>query len=90
MEEFFSALLKGIVGLFVSSVQHEQNLTDWSRQNEYNEMQYIKHGSPSARANEMHEAGLSDAAIGQALSGGSSNATMLSSAPLQPNNISVN
>lgn len=88
MEDFFSALLRGIVGLFVSNIQHEQNLTDWSRQNQYNEMQYMQHGSPAARAKELGEAGLSDAAIGQALSGGSSSATMLASAPLQPNNIS--
>ena len=88
MEAFFSALISGIIGLFISDQQHRQNISDWQMQNNYNENMYNEYNSPSARVEQLKNAGLSDAAIGQALSGFSGSGTSIASAPIQPNNIS--
>ena len=73
MNEFFASLISGVVSLFMQNKmnekQHAQNISDWQMQNQYNERMYNNYNSPVARAEQLGDAGLSDAAIGQALSG---------------------
>lgn len=91
MNEFFASLISGVVSLFMQNKmnerQHVQNISDWQMQNEYNEQMYNNYNSPVARAEQLSNAGLSDAAIGQALSGFNGSGTAIQSSPLQPTNI---
>lgn len=87
METFLSLLIQGALSLFGVAAQHELNREDWAAQNEYNETMYNKYNAPVARMEQLKNAGLSDSAIGQALSGSNGSSTMVSSAPIQPTNI---
>lgn len=84
MEEFIAALLGGLI---LSATQHGLNRYDWNAQNEYNEEMFNIHGSPSAIANDMSLAGMSDAGIASALGSYKGAGTQLMSSPLQPTNI---
>ena len=91
MEQFFAALISGVMSYFASNQlqdkQHTQNIGDWQMQNRYNEQMYNEYNSPKARAEQLAEAGMSDAGIGSALSGFNGSGTSIVSSPMQPTNI---
>lgn len=84
METFIASF---IVGLMAAAMQHQSNASDFGMQNQYNERMWNLHSSPMARADELRQAGLSDSAIAQALTGYTGAGTTLQSAPMQPTDI---
>lgn len=84
MEKFIASLISGVLMLFG---QKKLNEDVWDKQNEYNELMYQKYNSPTAQSQELKKAGLSDSAIGQALSGYNGQSLDITSSPLQPANI---
>jgi hypothetical protein len=81
METFIASF---IVGMIAAAMQHSNNISDMGMQNQYNERMWNLHSSPTARADELRMAGLSDSAIAQALTGYNGAGTTLNSAPMQP------
>lgn len=93
MWEAVIAALAGLASIFTQGKMNENNMLQSNKQtmdmtNQINQNQYDLYNSPTARADALRKAGLSDAAIGAALSGysGQSGIT-LTSQPLQPTSV---
>lgn len=87
-QAIIQAFLNGLQSMYINDYQHKQSIGDWNMQNNYNENMYNQYNSPVARAKQLSDAGLSDAAIGAALSGFNGSGTQIASAPMNPTNTS--
>lgn len=76
-----------LASLGVVAAQEGVNLFNMDHQNAHNLEVYEQYNTPIAQAKQLKDAGVSDAGIGQALTGHQGASIDLTSAPMQPNNM---
>lgn len=76
-----------LASIGVVAAQEGLNLFNMDKQNTHNLDVYEKYNTPLAQAEQLKAAGVSDAGIGQALTGHQGASIDLTSAPMQPNNM---